>query len=231
MLFDVALCLFVIIIGQIVSSPQVQTLDIILKGFLTGLMLSFSLGAVFFALIQNSIKGGYKTGIAIASGVILSDVIFVSFALLGTSLFSQGDLRSQWVQLIAISFLLFLGIYTFINAKKPLDKTPSINSISFGNVMIYFGKGFLLNGLNPANFFAWTVICTYTTGTLGYTINNNILFFSFALLAIFLMESAISFGAHSIKRHLTDKIMLWVNRISGSIYIAVAIWLIITLYW
>lgn len=207
-----------------------DTISIIGKGFLAGLGLSLGLGAVFFALIQNSIKSGYKTGISIASGVILSDMIFVAFALLGTSLFSQGDLNSKWVQIIAISFLLFLGIYNFIHAKKPIDRTVSNPSISFGNVMMYFGKGFLLNGLNPANFFAWTVICTYTTGTLNYTLNNNILFFVSALVAIFLMETLISLGAHKIKNRLTDNVMLWINRVSGGIYILVAILLLVGLF-
>lgn len=204
--------------------------EIILNGFGTGFLLSLGLGAVFFALIQNSIKNGYKTGIAIAAGVILSDILFVAFALLGTSLFEQGDLRSRWVQVVAISFLLGLGIYTLITAKKPIDKTPAETSISFGNVLMYFGKGFLLNGLNPANFFAWTMVCTYTTGTLGYNLNDNILFFAFALAAIFTTESLISVGAHFIKRYLTDKIMLWINRISGSIFILVALWLLVSLY-
>lgn len=205
-------------------------LGIIGNGFLTGLGLSLGLGAVFFALIQNSIKSGYKTGIAIASGVILSDMIFVAFALLGTSLFREGDLQSIWVQAIAISFLLFLGIYNFIHAKKPIDRTVKSQRISFGNVMMYFGKGFLLNGLNPANFFAWTVICTYTTGTLSYSVNDNIIFFAAALVAIFIMETLISLGAHKIKNKLTDRVMLWINRVSGGIYILVAILLFIGLF-
>jgi len=207
-----------------------ETFEIIRNGFTAGLVLSLGLGAVFFALIQNSIKNGYKTGIAIASGVIVSDILFITFALLGTSLFSKGDLQSVWVQVVAVSFLMFLGIYTFIHAKKPIDRTADGTSISFGNVLVYFGKGFLLNGLNPANFFAWTAICTYTKGSLEYTLNNNILFFAFALLAIFLMETLISLGAHKIKNKLTDGVMLWINRISGGVYILAALLLLINMF-
>ncbi len=207
-----------------------ETFEIIRNGFATGLVLSLGLGAVFFALIQNSIKNGYKTGIAIASGVIVSDIIFVTFALLGTSLFSEGDLQSKWVQVIAISFLLFLGVYNFIHAKKPIDRTIQNQSISFGSALMYFGKGFLLNGLNPANFFAWTVICTTTTGSLNYSLNDNIIFFASALVAIFFMEVLISLGAHKIKNKLTDKVMLWINRVSGAIYILVAIALLVGLF-
>lgn len=207
-----------------------ETFEIIGNGFLAGLALSLGLGAVFFALIQNSIKNGYKTGVAIASGVIVSDIIFVIFALLGTSLFSKGDLQSIWVQVVAVSFLLFLGIHTFVHAKKPIDRTTAKPTISFGNVLVYFGKGFLLNGLNPVNFFAWTVICTTTTGTFNYTLSDNILFFATALVVIFLMETLISLGAHKIKNKLTDKVMLWINRVSGSVYILAAILLLVRMF-
>jgi L-lysine exporter family protein LysE/ArgO len=204
--------------------------DIILRGLLTGLLLSFGLGAVFFALVQNSIKGGYKTGIAIASGVIVCDMLFITFALLGTSLFTEGDLRSQWIQLAAISFLLGLGAYTFFHAKKPIDKSTGTPSISISNVIFFFGKGFLLNALNPANFFAWAAVTTYTSGSLGYSVNQNILFFSFALCSIFFTECMISFGAHKIKTRLTDTFILWLNRSVAILYIAVAIALIINLF-
>jgi threonine/homoserine/homoserine lactone efflux protein len=52
------------------------------QGFVTGIALSLMLGTVFFALIRNSLIYGYKTGVYIALGVIASDVIFISLALL-----------------------------------------------------------------------------------------------------------------------------------------------------
>lgn len=213
-----------------IFAARVHTISIVFKGFATGLGLSMGLGAVFFALIQNSIKGGYKTGITIATGVIASDILFISFALLGTSLFTEGDLSSRWVQLAAISFLMLLGGYTLLHAKKPIDKTAASAPISFGGMIYYFGKGFLLNALNPANFFAWAAISTYTTGEMGYSLNQNLLFFSCALCGIFFTESMIALGAHKIKNKLTDKFTMWMNRIVAMVYILVAVALIINLF-
>lgn len=208
-------------------SPHLETLDIIWKGFVAGLGLSLGLGTVFFALIQNSIKRGYKTGFIIASGVVTSDIIFITFAMLGTSLFAQGDLRSTWVQLAAVLLLMFLGIYTVLHAKKAIDQSTITKPISFGSAVYFFIKGFLLNILNPANFFAWTAICTFTTGSLGYTTNQNILFFCLALVAIYITECSISIGAHTLKKRLNEKAMIWINKVSGFIYILVAIGLIV----
>ncbi len=213
-----------------IFAPRVHTISIVFKGFATGLGLSMGLGAVFFALIQNSIKGSYRTGITIAIGVIASDILFITFALLGTSLFAEGDLSSRWVQLAAISFLMLLGGYTLFHAKKPIDKSAAATPISFKGMVYYFGKGFLLNVLNPANFFAWAAISTYTTGEMGYNLNQNILFFCCALCGIFFTESMIALGAHKIKDRLTDKFIMWMNRFVAIVYILVAVTLIINLF-
>lgn len=206
-----------------------NTIEIILRGFAAGLGLSIGLGTVFFALIQTSIKSGYKSGFIIAAGVIVCDMLFITFALVGTSFLDRVDLKGLWIQLSAVSLLLLLGIYTLFHSKQSLITKAEASTVSFGKVVYFFSKGFLLNALNPANFFAWAAISTYTIGSMGYTLDKNILFFSFSLMAIFIVECLISFGAHKIKDKLTDKIVTWINRASGIIYILVAVILIIDL--
>ena len=67
----------------------------ILSGFVYGLGISFMLGTVFFTLIQQGLKHGAKAGIAIAVGVILTDIVFISLAYWFTDLASASLFASR----------------------------------------------------------------------------------------------------------------------------------------
>ena len=54
--------------------------EILMYGFLTGMVMSVMLGTVFFALVQNSIDYGFRTGIFIALGVIASDLLLITLS-------------------------------------------------------------------------------------------------------------------------------------------------------
>ncbi len=63
--------------------------NIILQGLFTGIILTFSFGAGFFALIQTSISRGVKKGIMISVGSIISDSMYIYFSLFATSFISN----------------------------------------------------------------------------------------------------------------------------------------------
>lgn len=55
----------------------------LLKGALFGLMVSLSIGPVFFALIQTGIQRGYKQGISMSIGSLLSDIGYILLSYYG----------------------------------------------------------------------------------------------------------------------------------------------------
>ncbi|MFM9944465.1 MAG: LysE family transporter, partial [Bacteroidia bacterium] len=55
-----------------------------ISGCAMGILLGFGFGTVFFALIQNSIKHGFKKGLDIAIGVVISDILIISLILFGS---------------------------------------------------------------------------------------------------------------------------------------------------
>ncbi|WP_216351112.1 LysE family transporter, partial [Mucilaginibacter polytrichastri] len=50
-------------------------IEAIFSGIGIGLILTFLTGPVFFALIKTSIEKGFQAGIALALGVVTSDVV------------------------------------------------------------------------------------------------------------------------------------------------------------
>ncbi|RYD92961.1 MAG: LysE family translocator, partial [Sphingobacteriales bacterium] len=62
-------------------------IDAIISGIGFGLVLTFLTGPVFFALIKTSIDKGFHAGVALALGVVCSDMVFVGAILFGSQYF------------------------------------------------------------------------------------------------------------------------------------------------
>ena len=55
-------------------------MDLILKGIVTGFILSIMIGPVFFVLLEISIRKGVKAGIAFDIGVLVNDFLYILIA-------------------------------------------------------------------------------------------------------------------------------------------------------
>ncbi|MFT7483267.1 MAG: L-lysine exporter family protein LysE/ArgO, partial [Oceanospirillaceae bacterium] len=91
--------------------------ELILFALVTGFVLSFGFGSVFFALIQTSIDHGYKAGRNIALGVAVGDVALVAIAILGTGFLPNIPNFENYVRIIAATLLFGLGISQFRKVK------------------------------------------------------------------------------------------------------------------
>ena len=192
------------------------------KGLLMGMGMSLMLGTVFFSLIQTSIQHGWRKGILIALGVVVSDIIFISLAVFGISFISK-DSGNIWMEVAALVVLLFLGI-SLISGKETKIVYPKTR---FGKALIYFTNGFLLNGTNPVNFFFWVGLAGMGRTSWGYSTEMLVVFFAGCLSSIFLMELLIAYLADKIKRFLNEKVMLWINRVTGIIFLLAALAILI----
>lgn len=195
------------------------------QGLLTGMVLSLMLGTVFFSLIRNSILSGYKTGIYIALGVIISDIMFISLAMLSSGF---AVFLKEYRGILSVaggSALIIMGIFMFIRA-KPEDTEGKSFRVSVKNPWYYIGNGILLNVVNPVNFFSWLAISTALVLEYDYTIARQSVYFSSSLLSIFFMETGIAYFASRLRQWMTNKVIERINQISACVFIAVGIRLI-----
>jgi L-lysine exporter family protein LysE/ArgO len=193
-------------------------LEALLYGTLTGIALCLTFGTVFFSLVQNSVDNGFRTGVKIAFGVFVSDVIFVFFAIFGTTFLPDVSNFQKWIAAAGIIFLLVLGVNNFING-QPNIAYPKTR---FGNLLYYFTTGFLLNALNPVNFITWVTIATYIRSNLHFHMGQVVTFFTASVIAVFVVECAIAFYANKLKRLFTPKVVLIFNRVTGAVFILIA---------
>jgi L-lysine exporter family protein LysE/ArgO len=191
-------------------------LEAFLYGLTSGIAMCLSLGTVFFALIQNSVDNGYRSGMKIAFGVVVCDLIFIFFALFGTTLLPPVDHFDVYLRLSCAALLLTLGTASLLRGTPKLAYPQT----RFGNFLYYFGKGFLLNALNPINFFIWVSVAALIR---RYDGPQTALFFGACLLAIFGTETGISLSAHKLKHYFSPRVLGWVNKASGLVFILVGL--------
>ncbi len=188
-------------------------------GFGTGILLCLTFGTVFFALMQNSVDNGYKSGLKIAFGVVVCDTLFVISALFGTSYLPKIDGLENALTLVGVIFLTVMGLVNIFKGAPRLVYPQT----RFGNFVYYFTTGFLLNGLNPINFFSWVTLAALLRTRFHYTPDEQIVFMGASLVAIFLTESLLAISAHKLKRFFTPRVATIFNRTTGIVFLGIAL--------
>lgn len=192
--------------------------DIIFYGFLTGLFMSVMLGTVFFALVQNSIDHGFRTGIFIATGVISSDILLIALSWFNAELIPEGSTTDLIVRLCGGISLLLYGLSNLL--KKDKARYPKTEKKRMAK---FISMGFFLNALNPGNYIGWLAITTQIKTVAQYALSDAVFYFLAAVSAIFVMECVIAWGAASLKPYITEGFLALVNKIVGVVFIAFSI--------
>lgn len=193
-------------------------LSLIYQAIVIILLLTFSFGPAFFALINTGIKFGYRTGAFLALGVVLSDLFLCILVCLLVHFGMSNLLHSESAQTLFATIggviLIIFGAFFF---KKHPVKTDDVidieNQLPSPKLMIL--KGFFLNLFNPSVWLLWLANVTAISKTLDYSMFKMLVFFSIVLAAVLAVELFKVKLAGKIKHILTDKIMMIVNYITG----------------
>lgn len=193
--------------------------SLIYQALIIIVLLTFSFGPAFFALINTGIKYGYKTGSLLATGIVLSDFILCVGICIIVHLGAINLLHSEKAQtfssIIGGIILIVFGAFYF---RKQIQKNDATIDVGFETPKASFMilKGFVINLFNPAVWFLWLGNVTAISKTLDYSMIRMIIFFSIVLVATLIVELTKVYLAGKIKRYLTHKLMLTVNYVTGT---------------
>jgi len=183
------------------------------KGLLFGLLLSFLIGPVFFALLQTSIEKGFKAGLFMAIGISLSDSLYIFITYTSVSFFSENNQIKFILGLIGAIIMISFGLFTFL---KPVPKRglrqPHIESTNYFRKIM---KGFLLNGINPFLLIFWLGIAGMITIELHYSFNQASFFYIGVILMVLGADITKAFLANKIRDLITSRLMKILNRSVG----------------
>lgn len=187
------------------------------KGLLFGIILSFIVGPVFFALLQTSVEKGFKAGVYMALGVSMSDSMYIVLTFSGISKISDNLQFKFFLGLTGALIMIGLGLVSIL---KPVPtkglQTDPLKSNSYIRKII---KGFMLNSLNPFIFIFWFGIAGLVTIEMEYNFNQASLFYIGVIAMVLTMDIIKSYMATKLRMIVTPHFMKIMNRGVGIVLI------------
>ncbi len=189
-----------------------------LEGFAIGLGMIIFVGPVFFLLLNSSFQWGTKAGVAVALGIIASDIVCVALCYYGLSSFINADSNQFWIGIIGSVILFILGI-NYLLKKARITSEVIINT---RGLQTFFIKGFSVNFFNPFVFVVWIGVFQY--GKTKYP--DHGLFFAFlvAVLAGILTTDLLKvFLSKKLKKFISPKRLTIFFKVTGVVLILFSI--------
>jgi threonine/homoserine/homoserine lactone efflux protein len=205
-------------------------MELILDGIKMGLVLTFLIGPLFFALIQTGVEQGYRAGIVLAFGIWVSDFMYIFTIYHGITFFAnliKTPNFSFWLGLVGSVLLTSFGIGSLIGSPKgSVEDQPKLFERSASYPSLFF-KGFLINTINPFTIFFWMGLMSTVAIKDHFSTYDAQLFFG-AILATLVITDALKVGLAKWIRHvLKVKHIIWLRRITGIALIVFGVALLI----
>ncbi len=189
---------------------------------MSGIVLAFLIGPVFFTLLQTSIERGFSSGFFVAIGISLSDVVYILVSYLGLIQFLQADRFRIYLAYGGAIILLAFGLYyLFIKSRKLTNFNPQ--QVETRNRFKLIAKGFIINGLSPMVLFFWIATVGVATTQLGYETNKEaFIFFASIVGTVFCTDLLKAKLADKLRLLMTPTVIKVMNIILGIVLIVFA---------
>lgn len=193
----------------------------ILGGLLLGLFMAISVGPTLFAIIKYSLNHSYKTGLAFVLGVSISDIMYVTIANLAAPWLNFIYKYEKQVALIGGAILFLVGLLGLLKKYKPVRPSSTKNIISSGHYFKILSSGFLINTANPGVIINWIASVTLVTNATAKMTDvqggfYRLAFFGTCLALVLGIDFLKVFLADSIRRKLTLRKVMYLQKISGA---------------
>ncbi len=185
------------------------------KGLLLGLIFIVSFGPIFFALIETSISRGFPAAAAMATGTMISDVFYILVAFVGVNTFFENAHFKFWLGTCGGVLLIIFGIIHLF--KKPKIEKVELNESIQSGYIGYALKGFAINVLNPFVFIFWFSTMGIISVEYASSRIDRLIFFAGVITCIYSSDILKSYIADQISHLLNFRLMIWLNRIAGTV--------------
>jgi threonine/homoserine/homoserine lactone efflux protein len=201
---------------------------VILEGISYGLFLALLVGPLLVTLVNTGIKSGYKKGIAVASGIWLSDLIIILILFNLSKEFSALLTPETLKKMALVSGIAFIsvGIMYFVKSKSSSEARYTVPDTYMWQAF----KGFLINTINPFTFVFWTTLSANTLIIKKIDAHTGMVFFSTIMIVIVLTDALKVLLAHKISGMLKSHIVTYLQYFTALIFISSGSYILIKFF-
>jgi threonine/homoserine/homoserine lactone efflux protein len=189
--------------------------DDILAAIPFGVFLAFTIGPVFFVLLETSATKGFKSALIFDFGVIFADIIFILLALYSTNNLIDKIKDDPNFLIFGGVILLVYGFISFIKTSKSFRSIVKeyhkvqIKKNAFGKLFL---KGFFLNFVNIGVLIGWLIFIA-AGNTLTETKEGLYVFVITILVVYFLTDLVKIAAAKRLRNKLTPRLIFKTKKI------------------
>ncbi|MFG6685318.1 LysE family translocator [Mariniflexile sp. HNIBRBA6329] len=202
--------------------------DDILAAIPFGIILAFTIGPVFFVLLETSATKGFKSALIFDCGVMLADVIFIIVAFFSTSKLLETIKDDPSFLIFGGVLLVTYGFISFIKTSKSFREiVREYHKIEikrgYGKLFL---KGFLLNFINIGVLLGWVAFIVIAN-SITSSDDGVVVFLSTILIVYFLVDLVKIVIAKKLKSRLTPRIIFKTKKIIALVILGFGVLLLV----
>ena len=219
------------IVQHITFIPWQQTisvLEMIVKGFIIGIVVSAPMGPTGVLCVQRTMNKGREYGLATGLGASLSDVIYALITGYGMSFvmdFIENPQVLFWVKMVGSALLLVFGIFTFNS--NPVKEIRHV-SHNRGSLIHNFITGFIVTVSNPAIIFLFIALFGQFIFIVPGRPLHQVMGYVALVCGAIAWWFCLTYLVDKVRNRFEERGLWVINRVIGAIVIVVSI--IILLY-
>ncbi len=195
----------------------------VIKGIITGLILSIYVGATFFMLVETSITRGFKAALLFDAGIFLSDLFCVTIVY-----FFAAEILNSIVQNIFIGLfggVAFIGFGVNYLIGKQNQQSHHLTANRMFKLLM---SGFFINILNPSVFVFWLGTLAVSVSHFQFKGKEIFFYLGATLLTVVIIDVLKIYFACWLRKILNRRVIRIIYLCSGIILIVFGIVVIIS---
>ena len=202
--------------------------DDILTAIPFGIILAFTIGPVFFVLLETSATKGFRSALIFDLGVIFADIIFIVIAFYSTNNLRGKIGNDPSFLIFGGALLMVYGVISFVKTSKSFRAiVKEYHKVEiqkdYGKLFV---KGFLLNFINIGVLLGWLGFIVLGD-SLTTSEHGDIVFIASMLTAYFVSDLVKIVIAKRLKAKLTPRLIFKTKKVIAIVILGFGILLFV----